>query len=40
MECTYDQCKEMDAGDGNSGEFSLLGIGCQISKDINETLLG
>ena len=29
-----------DAGDGYLGECSLLGIGCQIAKDINEALLG
>jgi hypothetical protein len=27
-------------GDGHSGECSLLGIGFQIAKDINEALLG
>jgi hypothetical protein len=27
-------------GDGNSGECSLLGIGCQVAKDIKEALLG
>jgi hypothetical protein len=27
-------------GDGHMGECSLLGIGCQIAKDINKDLLG
>jgi hypothetical protein len=40
VEHTYAQCKEVHAGDGNSGECSLLGIGCKIAKDINEDLLG
>jgi hypothetical protein len=40
MEHTYAQCKEVHAGDGHSGESSLLGIGCQVVKDINKALLG
>jgi hypothetical protein len=27
-------------GDEHSGECSLLGIGCQVSKDTNEALVG
>jgi hypothetical protein len=40
VEHTYAQCKEVHAGDGHSRECSLLGIGCQVEKDINEDLLG
>jgi hypothetical protein len=40
MEHTYAQYEEMHAGDGHSRECSLLGIGCQIVKDINKALFG
>ena len=36
---TYAQCKEINARDGHLGECFVLGIGCQIAKDINEALL-
>ena len=34
MEHTYAKCKEVHVGDGHSGKCSLLGIGCQVEKDI------
>jgi len=39
VEHTYAQCNGVHVVDGHSGECFLLGIGCQVAKDINKALL-
>jgi hypothetical protein len=39
VEHTYAQCKEVHAGDGHSGECSLLVIRCEFAKDITRLCL-
>jgi hypothetical protein len=39
VEHTYAQCKEVHTRDGHLGGCFLLGIGCQVTKDINKDLL-